>query len=70
MVLNKKKIYLNLVPKVDEDFIRSYDQDSNKGYILEVGHKCPKGLHKLHGDLPLLPERMKDYGECKKAQRH
>ena len=53
MVLNKKKMYLNLVPKVDEDFIRSYDQDSNKGYILEVGHKCPKGLHKLHGDLPL-----------------
>ena len=43
----------------DEDFIRNYDEDSDKGYILEVTTDYPKGLHDLHSDLPFLPERMK-----------
>ena len=41
------------VSKFDEEFIKSYDEDSNKGYIFEVD------LHNLHIDLPFLPERMK-----------
>ena len=51
--------------KIDEDFIKSYDKDSNKGYILEyILNECilneyPKTLHDLHSDLPFLPERMK-----------
>ena len=45
--------------KIDEDFIRDYDKDSDKGYILEVDVKYPKNLHDLHSDLPFLPERMK-----------
>ena len=45
--------------KIDEDFIKNYDKDSDKGYILEVDVKYSKGLHDLHGDLPFLPERMK-----------
>ena len=35
------------------------DEDSDKGYILEVDVKYLKNLHDLHSDLPFLPERMK-----------
>ena len=45
--------------KIDEDFIRNYDKDSDKRYILEVDVKHPKNLHSLHSSLPFLPERMK-----------
>ena len=40
-------------------FIKDYDKNSDKGYILEVDVEYPKNLHKLHSDLPFLPERMK-----------
>ena len=39
--------------------IRNYDEDSDKGYILEVDVEYSKGLHDLHKDLPFLPEKMK-----------
>ena len=45
--------------KINEEFIKNYNEDNNKGYILEVNVKYPKRLHKLHSDLPFLPERMK-----------
>ena len=45
--------------KIDEDFIKNYDKDSDKGYILEVDIKYSKSLHNLHSYLPFLPERMK-----------
>ena len=45
--------------KIDEDFIKNYDKDSDKGYILELDVKYPKNLHDLHNGLPFLPERMK-----------
>ena len=45
--------------KINEDFIKNYNENNNKGYILEVDLKYPKGLHKLHSDLPFLSERMK-----------
>ena len=45
--------------KLDEDFIKNYDIDSDKGYVLEVDVEHPKNLHDLHSDLPFLPERMK-----------
>ena len=47
------------VPKFDEEFIKKYDEDSNKRYILEVDVEYPKDLHNLHYDRPLLSERMK-----------
>ena len=51
--------------KFTEEFLKNYDEDSDKGYILEVDVKYPKNLHGLHEDLPFLPERMK-IGKCKK----
>ena len=51
--------------KINEDFIKSYNEDNAKGYILEVDVKYPKRLHKLHSDLPFLSERM-EVNKCKK----
>ena len=55
MVLNWKKE----VSKFDDEFIKNYDDNSNKGYILEIDVECPKNLFNLHSDLPFLAERMK-----------
>ena len=51
--------------KINEKFIKNYDKNNDKGYILEVDVKYPKRLHKLHIDLPFLPKRMK-IDKCKK----
>ena len=51
--------FVKNVPKIDEDFIKNYDEDGDKGYILEVDVKYAKNLPDLHSDLPFLPERMK-----------
>ena len=51
--------------KFSKEFIKKYDEDSNKGHILEADVKYPKTLHGLHEDLPFLPKRMK-ICKCKK----
>ena len=51
--------WLKDLSKVDKDFIKNYDKDSDKEYILEVDVEYPKNLFDLHSDLPFLPERMK-----------
>ena len=43
----------------NEDFIKSYNKESDEGYFLEVDVKYPKKLHELHQDLPYSPERIK-----------
>ena len=53
------------VTEIDENFIKNYDEDSDKGYIIEVGVKYLRKLHDLHSDLPFLPKRMK-IDKCKK----
>ena len=45
--------------EINEEFIKNFNENNNKGYILEVDVKYPKRLHKLHSDLPFLSERMK-----------
>ena len=47
------------ISKLDKQFIKNYDENSDKGYILEVDVEYLKNLHKLHSDLLFLPERMK-----------
>ena len=51
--------------EINEEFIKNYDENNDKGYILEVDVKYPKKLHDIHSDLPFLPKRMKIY-KCKK----
>ena len=51
--------------KIYEDFIKNYNENNDKGYILEVDVKYPKRLHELHSDLPFLSERM-EVNKCKK----
>ena len=47
------------IHKFNKDYIEDYDDDSNKGYFLEVDVEYQKKLFKLHMDLPFLPERKK-----------
>ena len=51
--------------KFDENFIKNYDKNSDIGYTLEVDVEYPKSIHKLHSDLPFVPERMK-INKCNK----
>ena len=51
--------------KFNEDLIKSYEDDNDKEYILEVAVRYPKRLHNLHCDLPFLTERMK-ISKCNK----
>ena len=53
------------INEINEDFIKNYDENYNKGYILEVDVKYAKRLRELHSDLPFLSERMK-INKCKK----
>ena len=57
--------WVNDVTQINEDFIKNYNENSSKGYILEVDVKYPKKLHDLHSDLPFLPRRMK-IDKCEK----
>ena len=50
---------------INEDFLKNYNENIDKGYILEVDVKYPKRLHELHSDLPFLSERM-EVNRCKK----
>ena len=49
----------------NEEFIKNYNEDDNKGYILEVDVKYPRRLQELHSDLPFLSERT-EVNNCKK----
>ena len=45
--------------------IENCDEDSDKGYVLEIDGEYLKDLHDLHSDLPFLPERTK-INKCNK----
>ena len=45
--------------KFNEDSLKSYDENRDVGYFLEVDVEYPKELLGLHNDLPYLPERNK-----------
>ena len=47
------------IHKFNQGFIKNYDEDSNKGYFLEVDVEYPKKLFNLHKNFLFLPERKK-----------
>ena len=49
----------------NERFIKNCDENSNKGYFLEVDVEYPKNFFILHSDFPFLPER-KEIKNCDK----
>ena len=54
--------WVNDISGINEKFVKSYDKNSSKCYLLEVDvdyPSYPSKLHKLHSDMPFLPERMK-----------
>ena len=53
------------VSKKDEDFIKSYDEDGDIGYFIEVDIKYSRELCDLNNNLPFLPERKK-INKCNK----
>ena len=40
-----------------DDFVKNYDVNGDKGYLLEVDVEYPIEMHIAHKDLPFLPER-------------
>ena len=46
------------ISKIDEDFVKVYNKNDHKGYILDVDVDYPNKLQNLHSDLPFLLERM------------
>ena len=46
------------VSKIDEDFIKNYDDDSDVGYFIKADIEYAKELHIMHNDLSFLPETM------------
>ena len=51
--------WIKSLSKFDESFIKSYDENSNKGYFLEADVEFLKKLFNLHKDFSFLPEREK-----------
>ena len=47
------------IDELNEDFIKNYDEDSNKGFILKVDVEYPNNLRNLYSDLLGLAERIK-----------
>ena len=43
----------------NEDFMKNYNEESDKGYFFEVDVQYLQKLNNLHNDLTFLPEKVK-----------
>ena len=50
--------WLDDIERIDEEFIKEYNEISDKGYVIEADVDYPQELYDLHSDIPFLPERM------------
>ena len=50
--------WMENISELNEDFMKSSTNESDAGYFLEVDVQYPENLHKLHNNLPFLPEGM------------
>ena len=50
--------WLDDIERIDDEFIKEYNEIGEKGYVIEADVDYPQELHDLHSDMPLLPERM------------
>ena len=50
--------WMDDISKIDGDFVKDYNKNDNKGYILDVDIDYPNKLQNLHIDPPFLPERI------------
>ena len=46
------------ISRIDENFVKSYNKSSCKGYILKEDVDYPRELQDLHRDFPFLPEKI------------
>ena len=53
------------INEINEKFIKNYNENDNKDYILELNIKYLKRLRELRSDLPFLSEIM-EINKCKK----
>ena len=51
--------WVNKVSKLNESFIKGYNENGDRGYFFEVDVEYVKNLFNLHKDLSFLPERKK-----------
>ena len=51
--------WVKILSKFNEDFIKNYDENSDKGYFLEIDVEYPKTLFSSHKDLPFLQGKKK-----------
>ena len=51
--------WIQACSQFNEDFIKNYNEESDKGHFLEVDVQFLEKLNDVHIDLPFLPERKK-----------
>ena len=50
--------WLDKIERIDEEFIKKYNEINDKRYVIEADVDYPQELHDLHSDMPFLSERM------------
>ena len=50
--------WLDNIERIDEEFIKEFNEINDKGYFIEADVDYPQELHDLHSDMPFLSERI------------